>query len=277
MAVTGTIALDGTVGPVGGGAQKAVTVRDGGYEVFLVPSDELEEVQRGGRRRSRRSSRWIPWWRRWRRSTRSGGTPGRCSQRTGASPPVEPGPGAPTERGQVTKPTPCRRRRCSCGSPRSSRSSWCPLPGWGTPSSAPTSSSVRAPARLVPPPGSRRWRRRPSSAARWWSTIPPIALVTALRVAGIGLLLLSSRWWQTGHGGRSLLWIGLARPGRGRGRPSIVDAEAAVVDAGRGVAPSLSGRHWWRPAPEPSRPGSPRRPPPSCSSSSPCWPWRSPP
>ena len=39
------MALDGTVGPVGGGAQKAVTVRDGGYEVFLVPSDELEEVR----------------------------------------------------------------------------------------------------------------------------------------------------------------------------------------------------------------------------------------
>ena len=45
VAVTGTMALDGTVGPVGGGAQKAITVRDGGYEAFLVPSDELEEVK----------------------------------------------------------------------------------------------------------------------------------------------------------------------------------------------------------------------------------------
>jgi len=45
VAVTGTMALDGTVGPVGGAAQKAITVRDAGYEVFLVPSDELEEVQ----------------------------------------------------------------------------------------------------------------------------------------------------------------------------------------------------------------------------------------
>lgn len=45
VAVTGTMALDGTVGPVGGAAQKAVTVRDAGYEVFLVPSDELEEVR----------------------------------------------------------------------------------------------------------------------------------------------------------------------------------------------------------------------------------------
>lgn len=45
VAVTGTMALDGRVGPVGGAAQKAVTVRDAGYEVFLVPSDELAEVQ----------------------------------------------------------------------------------------------------------------------------------------------------------------------------------------------------------------------------------------
>ena len=45
VAVTGTMALDGTVGPVGGGAQKAITVRDSGYEVFLVPSAELVEVQ----------------------------------------------------------------------------------------------------------------------------------------------------------------------------------------------------------------------------------------
>jgi Lon-like protease len=45
VAVTGTMSLDGTVGPVGGAAQKAVTVRDAGYEVFLVPSDELDEVR----------------------------------------------------------------------------------------------------------------------------------------------------------------------------------------------------------------------------------------
>ena len=45
VAVTGTMALDGTVGPVGGAAQKAITVRDAGYEVFLVPSDELDEVE----------------------------------------------------------------------------------------------------------------------------------------------------------------------------------------------------------------------------------------
>jgi PDZ domain-containing protein len=45
VAVTGTMGLDGTVGPVGGGAQKAISVRDDGYEAFLVPSDELAEVQ----------------------------------------------------------------------------------------------------------------------------------------------------------------------------------------------------------------------------------------
>ena len=45
VAVTGTMSLDGTVGPVGGAAQKAITVRDAGYEVFLVPPDEVEEVR----------------------------------------------------------------------------------------------------------------------------------------------------------------------------------------------------------------------------------------
>ncbi len=45
VAVTGTMSLDGSVGPVGGGAQKAITVRDAGFQVFLVPSAELAEVQ----------------------------------------------------------------------------------------------------------------------------------------------------------------------------------------------------------------------------------------
>src|SRR5690606_3334077 len=45
VAVTGTIRLDGSVGPVGGGAQKAIAARNAGYEVFLVPPDELEEVK----------------------------------------------------------------------------------------------------------------------------------------------------------------------------------------------------------------------------------------
>lgn len=45
VAVTGTISLDGRVGPVGGPAQKAVAVRDAGYEVFVVPSAEADEVR----------------------------------------------------------------------------------------------------------------------------------------------------------------------------------------------------------------------------------------
>lgn len=45
VATTGTIRLDGTVGPVGGAAQKAVGVRDAGYEVFLVPQLEVDEVR----------------------------------------------------------------------------------------------------------------------------------------------------------------------------------------------------------------------------------------
>jgi PDZ domain-containing protein len=46
IAVTGTMNLDGTVGPVGGGRQKAIAVRNAGYEAFLVPSAEFEEVER---------------------------------------------------------------------------------------------------------------------------------------------------------------------------------------------------------------------------------------
>ncbi|MGV3758764.1 MAG: PDZ domain-containing protein [Actinomycetota bacterium] len=45
VATTGTIRLDGSVGPVGGAPQKAVTVRDAGYEVFLVPVAEVDEVR----------------------------------------------------------------------------------------------------------------------------------------------------------------------------------------------------------------------------------------
>lgn len=45
VAVTGTMDLAGRVGPVGGGAQKGIAVRKAGYDVFLVPSDELDEVR----------------------------------------------------------------------------------------------------------------------------------------------------------------------------------------------------------------------------------------
>ncbi len=45
VAVTGTIDMDGNVGVVGGAAQKAVAVRDEGYDVFLVPEAEAAEVR----------------------------------------------------------------------------------------------------------------------------------------------------------------------------------------------------------------------------------------
>ncbi|HJR26298.1 MAG TPA: S16 family serine protease, partial [Acidimicrobiales bacterium] len=44
VAVTGTMELDGTVGPVGGGLQKSLAVRNAGYEAFLVPTDEYAAV-----------------------------------------------------------------------------------------------------------------------------------------------------------------------------------------------------------------------------------------
>ncbi len=45
VAVTGTIELDGTVGPVGGIPQKTVTVRRAGAKIFLVPKEQVGEAQ----------------------------------------------------------------------------------------------------------------------------------------------------------------------------------------------------------------------------------------
>ena len=45
VAATGTINLDGTVGDVGGVAQKAVAVRRAGASVFLVPPQELKAAE----------------------------------------------------------------------------------------------------------------------------------------------------------------------------------------------------------------------------------------
>jgi PDZ domain-containing protein len=45
IAATGTMGLDGTVGDVGGVAQKAVAVRKAGATVFFVPADELKDAQ----------------------------------------------------------------------------------------------------------------------------------------------------------------------------------------------------------------------------------------
>ena len=42
VAVTGTISLDGTIGPVGGVVQKTAAVRSAGIGLFLVPPDEYE-------------------------------------------------------------------------------------------------------------------------------------------------------------------------------------------------------------------------------------------
>lgn len=45
VAVTGTINAAGEVGPVGGVEQKAAVVVDEGYDVFLVPSSEAEQIR----------------------------------------------------------------------------------------------------------------------------------------------------------------------------------------------------------------------------------------
>ena len=45
VAVTGTIELDGSVGPVGGVPQKAVTVKRSGAMLFLVPTAQVEDAR----------------------------------------------------------------------------------------------------------------------------------------------------------------------------------------------------------------------------------------
>jgi PDZ domain-containing protein len=45
VAATGTIEMDGTVGDVGGVAQKAVAVRRAGVKVFFVPADQLKDAR----------------------------------------------------------------------------------------------------------------------------------------------------------------------------------------------------------------------------------------
>ena len=45
VAITGTIAPDGTVGPVGGVQQKAVAARDAGAKLMLVPPDEFADAK----------------------------------------------------------------------------------------------------------------------------------------------------------------------------------------------------------------------------------------
>jgi PDZ domain-containing protein len=46
VAGTGTIAADGTVGAVGGAAEKALAAEQDGAQIFLAPKDDAEEAQR---------------------------------------------------------------------------------------------------------------------------------------------------------------------------------------------------------------------------------------
>ena len=51
MAVTGTIGLDGTVGPIGSLNQKANAVHQHGVDVFIVPASQRELADEESRRR----------------------------------------------------------------------------------------------------------------------------------------------------------------------------------------------------------------------------------
>jgi PDZ domain-containing protein len=60
VAVTGSINIDGTVGPVGGVPQKAAAVRDSGIGVFLVPAALGDEVLDKVRARAGSDLRVVP-------------------------------------------------------------------------------------------------------------------------------------------------------------------------------------------------------------------------
>jgi PDZ domain-containing protein len=47
VAITGTIAPDGTVGEVGGVEQKAITARTNGVQLMIVPEQEVKDARRG--------------------------------------------------------------------------------------------------------------------------------------------------------------------------------------------------------------------------------------
>jgi len=44
VATTGTISLNGDVGPIGGIAQKTITARRSGVDLFIVPTSEYAEA-----------------------------------------------------------------------------------------------------------------------------------------------------------------------------------------------------------------------------------------
>ena len=45
IATTGTIDLEGNVGPIGGVEQKTITARKAGMDLFLVPENSLEKAK----------------------------------------------------------------------------------------------------------------------------------------------------------------------------------------------------------------------------------------
>ena len=96
VAATGDLQADGTVGPIGGVAQKAVTVRRAGAKVFLVPRANLDEA------RSRAGERPAGPGRRFLRRRPAGAGRARREQRP------RPGParGGPPGRGRNVGPAP---------------------------------------------------------------------------------------------------------------------------------------------------------------------------
>ncbi len=66
---------------------------------------------------------------------------------------------------------------------------------------------------------------------------PTSSAPAALRITGVVLLAVASRWWRPANGGRTLLWIGLVALVVAEGTASLAEAsqEGVLVDVSRGL------------------------------------------
>src|SRR5436190_7749420 len=70
---------------------------------------------------------------------------------------------------------------------------------------------------------------------------PQDGLLLALRLAGVVLLALASRWWQPAHGGRVLLWIGLLALVVADAAQQLSDDPGSIVYVARGLGAAAIG------------------------------------
>ncbi len=70
---------------------------------------------------------------------------------------------------------------------------------------------------------------------------PTDAGLSAMRMGGVLLLAVASRWWSTARGGRVLLWLGLVALVVGEVALHVPDDPTSVVDVARGIGAAAIG------------------------------------